>query len=308
MIGLPLPSAGDDLTKINNNRASKKFATSIAKRRWKILAKALYHPMQPADKTLADDYLASVRRFTTFSLFHKSGVISKPSENWCVYQTSINDRDYSLTVHETAQKFTPADLIGFNNTGNVCIWPSEECLAYFVLCNLSLFENRRVLELGGGMSCLAGMFLAKYGHAQFVHLTDGNRLCIQNASEILARNMVSLTATSAMCSLLKWENVIDDNDQYDCILSADCLFFDGARLSLINALWHRMKTTGFGLILAPCRGNTLNDFVQCAEQKGFKCNVIKCYNNVIWQSHLNLLNTNIYNENIHYPVLVELRK
>lgn len=307
-IGLT-PPTGDDLSKINNNRsASKIFVTSIAKRRWTILAKALCQPIQPIDKTLTDEYLASsVRRFTTFSLFHKSDVISKPCENWCVYQASINDCDYSIDVHEMTQKFTPADLIGFNNTGNVCIWPSEECLAYFVLCNLSLFENRRVLELGGGMSCLAGMFLAKFARAQCVHMTDGNKLSIQNAEEILTRNMHSFTATAA-CTQLKWENVSDDGDLYDCIISADCLFFDGARLALINALWHRMKTDGFGLILAPCRGNTLDDFVQCAEQKGFNCNVIKCYNNVIWQSHLNLLNTNIYNENIHYPVLVEIRK
>lgn len=300
------PPTGDDLAKLAGNRApSKKFVTSIAKRRWKFLAKALCRSVQPT--VSPDDDLASVRRFTSFSLFRKTGVISKPGENWRVYQASINDRDYSIIVHEMAPRFTPADLIGFNNTGNVCIWPSEECLAYFALCNLGLFRGRRVLELGGGMSCLAGMFLAKYAHCALVHLTDGNRASIQNAGDILARNANGLTAATA-CSLLKWESVPDDGDRYDCIVSADCLFFDGARMALIDALWHRMEPTGFGLILAPSRGNTLNDFVECAERKGFKCNVIKCYNHVIWQSHLNLLSTNEYNENIHYPVLVEVRK
>lgn len=303
-------TTSDNLSKFNNNnKILKKSVTTIAKRRWKILAKALCHQVHSSEKSLSEDYLASVRRFTCFNLFQITPLILKANENWMIYRAVINELEYSLIVHEVNQKFTPEDLIGFNNTGNICIWPSEECLAYYILCNLKLFSNRRILELGGGMSCLAGLLIAKYAHAKYVHLSDGNKLSIQNAKEILSRNASNITA-STVCSVLKWENidVVNDNDQYDCVISADCLFFDGARKALINALWNCMKLNGFALIMAPCRGDTLNDFIQCAEQKGFKCIVKRCYNNVIWQKHLDLSDTKIYNENIHYPVLIEVTK
>lgn len=326
------------MTKIYDDshaKTSKKSVTSIAKRRWKILAKALCHhqnsfdecenendspPIHSAtnqiDLTVSDDYLASVRRFTCFSLFQRNPFIvrlanedTQSSENWFIYRTNIDDRDYSLVIHELCQKFTPEDLIGFNNTGNVCIWPSEEALAFYILHHLPAFHERRVLELGGGMTCLAGLLIAKYTKANFVHLTDGNDLSVQNANQTLSQNTINLTE-KVMCSVLKWENVdnIKDDAQYDCIISADCLFFDSARLSFINALWQYMKPTGFGLIMAPCRGDTLNIFLQQAKQRGFHCKLRKCYNRVIWQKHLDLLDTSVYDENIHYPILIEVTK
>lgn len=314
----------------------KHSVTSIAKRRWKILAKALCNrsssssfdeyetennisltattpataTVNQTNVTLSDDYLASVRRFTCFSLFERNPFIVRNGENWFVYRTSIENREYSLVIRELSQKFTPEDLIGFNNTGNICIWPSEEALAYHVLHHLPAFHQLRVLELGGGMTCLAGLLIAKYTQANFIHLTDGNDLSVQNAHEILSQNATNLT-DKVMTSVLKWEHVVgpvQEDAQYDCIISADCLFFDSARTSFINALWTFMKPTGFGLIMAPCRGDTLNTFVQQATQKGFKCQVRKCYNRTIWQKHLELLDTSVYDENIHYPILIEITK
>lgn len=324
-----------DETSKPNNKTQKKSVTSIAKRRWKILAKALCH--RPTDEidsensspihsvasetnlTASDEYLASVRRFTCFNLFHRTPFIVKfpnvdvvnSNENWFVYQTSVDDINYSLVIHELCQKFTPEELIGFNNTGNICVWPSEEALAYHVLHHLPNFNGHCVLELGGGMTCLAGLLIAKYTQAKFVHLTDGNDLSVQNTNETLSQN-TSISTENIKCSVLKWENVGNDdaqNDiQYDCIISADCLFFDSARPYFINALWHYMKPTGFGWIMAPCRGETMNVFVHQAKLKGFNCHVRKCYNRDIWQKHLQLLDTDVYDEDIHYPVLIELTK
>lgn len=301
------------------NKLIKLSVTSIAKRRWKILAKTLCNcppndekPIQfssPAESSLSDDYQASVRRFACFNLFDRHSLLKDSNQNWCILRAMVGGNEYSVIIHEVRQKLTPADLIGFNNTGNICLWPSEEALAYYVLHNLPQFHQKRILELGGGMTCLAGLFVAKYAQTQFIRLTDGNEVSVGNVNKILKQNFVNFS-TQIDCSVLKWEHVgrLDEIDQYDCILSADCLFFDSARSFFIDALWKCMKPDGFALIMAPARGDTLHKFIVQAEKFGFDCVVRQIYNLIIWQKHLNLLRTDTYDENIHYPVLIEVRK
>jgi calmodulin-lysine N-methyltransferase len=44
--------------------------------------------------------------------------------------------------------------MGFNNTGNVCVWPSEELLTHLVLTRPSeWYDDKVVLELGTPPSC-----------------------------------------------------------------------------------------------------------------------------------------------------------
>lgn len=52
-------------------------------------------------------------------------------------------------------------MLGFNNTGNVCVWPAEEALAAWCLGRAAHFDGKRVLELGGGMASLAGLAVAR---------------------------------------------------------------------------------------------------------------------------------------------------
>jgi Lysine methyltransferase len=65
-------------------------------------------------------------------------------------------------------------LRGFDNTGNIRIWPSEEVLAFYCVEQRAQFAQKRVLELAAGMSGLAGLVVAALADATRVMITDGN--------------------------------------------------------------------------------------------------------------------------------------
>lgn len=229
--------------------------------------------------------------------------------NWYRYSVNILDKIYFVDVPHTSRSFTAADLMGFNNTGNVCVWPSEESLAYYILQNLQKFKGKTVLELGGGMSALAGLMAAKYGDCNYVKLTDGNNLAVENVKTSLDKNVFG--DTIVLCSILQWGTIFSNTKEsilYDVILSADCLFFDDARSDLIETIWVSLKLDGTAYVMAPKRGETLDIFVAHAKLKGFKCEVMIIYDQNVWNRHLECLENPNYDANIHYPILILLSK
>ena len=90
----------------------------------------------------------------------------------------------------SATTSSAASLIGFNNTGNVCVWPAEETLAIYCLENKELFQAKKVLELGAGMTGMAGMILAKLTDMTSIRITDGNELSVANLNVIIEENQL----------------------------------------------------------------------------------------------------------------------
>ncbi|XP_062552117.1 calmodulin-lysine N-methyltransferase [Armigeres subalbatus] len=272
--------------------------TVNARRRWKLLAKALRHDSSEDDQ------------FSKFNLIEFDRAYDEKDDNIFVYR--LADR-YRLKIRLIGERpWTASELIGFNNTGNICVWPSEEALAYFILSRLSIFENTNVLELGGGMTCLAGLILAKYGNPSFVHVTDGNDLSVENVRKSLNMNKFNCTIKT---SVLKWESVYltqcttnSDHGRYQFILSADCLFFDESRSHLIDAIWLFLADEGVALITAPRRGHTLTHFLNECVARGFYYDLLYSYNKAIWEKHQEMIKTDGYDENIHYPLLIKMYK
>ena len=75
----------------------------------------------------------------------------------------------------------------------VGVWPSEEVLAYYCIKNRCVFKQKTVLELGGGMTCLASFAVAKTSDAMLVACTDGNPASVENVKRIIQHNNFSST-------------------------------------------------------------------------------------------------------------------
>lgn len=219
----------------------------------------------------------------------------------------VYGKTYRIKIHHLEQKLTPKDLAGFNNTGNICIWPSEEVLAFYLLCNINTFKGKEIVEIGGGMTCLAGLMLSCYGGAKRVDLTDGNFVSVENVKEIVKRNRINQNVVK--CYQLDWMNYRYCNTVYDVVLSSDCLFFDETRSGLVETIWQCLKEDGVAFVMAPKRGTTLNSFLKLASTKGFYWIIRNNYDEKVWKQHQKFKKSDIkYDKNLHYPMLIVLSK
>ncbi|RZF46033.1 hypothetical protein LSTR_LSTR004746 [Laodelphax striatellus] len=286
---------------------SSSSSHAMARRRWRMLARALHRSRQQENVDMI-----SVRRISSFGLLTLKPLTRRPGDDnddaWFEYSADVNGQQFMVFVRHLVQEITPVDLMGFNNTGNVCVWPSEEVLAYYVLCNREFFHGKMVLELGGGMTCLAGLLIAKFTHASFVRLTDGNTASVENVARIVKRNDLQ-DSPRVDCCTLEWGQKTQSQPLFDVILAADCLFFDDARKDLVATMSAAIKHDGEALVTAPRRGTTLQKFIVEAEKCGFVCTTLHYYNHQVWQRHLQLSSdTPDYDEDIHYPLLIHLIK
>ncbi|KAE8742699.1 hypothetical protein FOCC_FOCC011731 [Frankliniella occidentalis] len=304
------PALSDDC----ENITSQEYNNVIARSRWRILAQALHKNGSPSTMP------SSIRRFQSYGLVTALPLqnISEDGAMWYEYSATVGQDMFSVLVRHPQRNITAYDLMGFNNTGNICVWPSEEVLAYYGLCNKQLFSCKSILEVGGGMSCLAGLMIGKYTSASKVLLTDGNIFSMENVGCILEKNGFG-KSTRITSSVLQWGkqptlNIINQSvelptSRYDIILCADCLFFDDVRQDLVQTIFNFMADDGIALVTAPRRAGTLEKFCEEASNAGFIWSLKEVYNEHIWDRHLQLkANNESYDENIHYPLLLQLQK
>jgi calmodulin-lysine N-methyltransferase len=256
----------------------------------------------------------SVRRFSSFGLFTRSEA-PEASSPWTEFScpSPFDDVHASVSVFvklvdSPAHVVDPHALSGFNNTGNVCIWPSEEVLAYYVFKNKHLFARKSVLELGGGMTCFAGLVAAKCCDPSRVLLTDGNDTSVNNVRQIVAHNFPFPPVPGV--SNIRWD--VEDSwkaheNSFDVVLCSDCLFFEDGRGELVRCISEVLNEGGVGYVAAPRRGRTLDAFVSAAESV-FQVNVLEDYDGEVTKKRREFENRGDFDPDIHFPLLIVLKK
>lgn len=276
--------------------------SEVANERWKFLRDALLKKKRYTNETTNQH---SVRRFSTFELFDVKDILPvRPGMKWTMYSSS----QLTVKVGLIAEDITLQDMMGFNNTGNVCIWPSEEIMAFYCLENLSLFKGKTVCELGAGMTGLAGLMLAATSVPHRVILTDGNEKSVDNLKTVIQSNRLSDDLIVA--SLLRWKPITSDTKcfkQIDVIICADCFFFTDVQSDLVLLMNCLLKKDGKAYLFAPERSGTFQLFVDKAREF-FEVETLHSYHHLIDEKHLHYTKTNpSYDSDLHYPYCVILK-
>uniref|UniRef100_F7AGV8 Calmodulin-lysine N-methyltransferase n=2 Tax=Ciona intestinalis TaxID=7719 RepID=F7AGV8_CIOIN len=302
--------------------SKKRNSMSKGKERWGVLKNAI------VEKRIGDGCESqSTRNSFCFNLFtrkkcnclEKACVKSRKEENDCrwfayVCNSMLSVKD--IWINHPNPKTNLKEITSFNNTGNVCIWPSEEIMAYYCMSNLDLFCGKSVIELGGGSSSLAAMCIAFNSPSTRVLITDGNGKCVNMLNDAIHTNQMNVSngTNKAQVSAtdLRWDmpaTYSQYTETFDFALCADCLFFDEFRSFLVDTIYSVLKVGGTAFIFAPQRGNTFHNFAELCKLKFTDVVQIEQYNHHIYKQHLEyLIKNKSYKSDVHFPILLKVRK
>ncbi|CAN0440191.1 unnamed protein product [Ectocarpus sp. 12 AP-2014] len=138
----------------------------------------------------------------------------------------------------------------------------------------------QVLELGAGMSGLAGLGVAACSDAAEVVITDGNPDALRNLEECVELNAKEgvFGDTRVAARRLVWDSLDRNGDRaalnsrsssevggsrrFDLIIASDCLFFKDFHDDLISTIGGLLQPGGRAVLVQPQRGGTVNLFMQ----------------------------------------------
>jgi len=235
----------------------------------------------------------------------------REERNWCSIRVkSVPGLLFKICTVKPV--FSHKELHGYNNTGNTQIWASEECTSIFCLDNPDLFRGKTVVELGAGMTGLAGLIVAAECHPDKVVLTDGNEKSVDNLRNIIQNNPFYCgDGEKVTAGVLRWDQ--DPGSELrgsaDVVLCSDCLFFDEGRAPLLQCLKQLLTTDGVVVMIQPRRRGTMQKFIDLVVKDGYFRHELS---EKISDSIQEILETKIatdkmYEADIHRSLLLTLR-
>ena len=117
------------------------MSEKAAAQRWSILANAI-----KSKHSRSVEGGGSKRSFQSYNILKVSPLEEEEINDDCRWRL-VSYKGASLAVRYLSPRLELSQLVGFNNTGNVCVWPSEESLAVYCLNNKHLFQVRFTLRL-----------------------------------------------------------------------------------------------------------------------------------------------------------------
>lgn len=220
--------------------------------------------------------------------------------------TGSSDAWSAVLLRPQEQRVTLAQLVahrdpaGVDNTGNVCVWPAEEVLAHVCHTRAASLRGKTVLEIGAGMTGLAGLVVAASPACapRHVVITDGNDQAAANIARCCAATTAAATAaptdvgtplpvssgafvwgmspptlqlasyTCTACGVSGADALatcrhpgVSAPLQVDVVIGADCLFFEKYHNELVESCADVLVPGGEAWLLAPQRGGSLDRFV-----------------------------------------------
>ena len=133
------------------------------------------------------------------------------------------------------------------------LWPAGLALADFIAGNPDLIRNKRVLELAAGLG-LPGFIAAR--HAKQVIVSD----YLEQAVEVMKKNVVHLGLANVSCSLLDWNKLPDDLTA-DILLLSD-INYDPTQFDRLYLVLQRFVKTGATIILSTPQRLMAKSFIE----------------------------------------------
>eukprot|EP00742_Colponemidia_sp_Colp-10_P009977 GILJ01010921.1.p1 GENE.GILJ01010921.1~~GILJ01010921.1.p1 ORF type:complete len:304 (+),score=31.37 GILJ01010921.1:38-949(+) len=293
--------------------------------KWKLLRKALL-PSARKEPEDPETEAASIHRHAGFRLIEtsiaaKRELADEVVETDVAYHISpeLSIVITNKTIAKTAEMLKKASESRVDNTGNICIWPTEEVLAFYCKQRPHLFAGKRVCEFGAGMAGLAGICIAAVSDASQVVVTDGNSQATLTLTHNARQNahLYGNTQVSAECFVwdrsLEMDNYANThpdtgmNELFDVIVAADCCFFKDFHVDLVHVIHRLLSADGTAYIMAPKRGDSLDLFVEHC-RKLFDVQIRQDYEDQVSEKNAIFIRdeSHLYDSNIHYPLLVVL--